>query len=79
MRRKITISLSKDLLAKIDRQIRKRSSRSAFIEGVLHSHFQELIRRRIDERDLRLINAAADYLNKEVEDLQQYQAPLEFD
>jgi metal-responsive CopG/Arc/MetJ family transcriptional regulator len=79
MKKKISITLSGSLLARIDRHIGKRCSRSAFIEAALRRHFRELTRRRINERDIKLINAAADYLNNEAEDIQQYQAPLEFD
>jgi metal-responsive CopG/Arc/MetJ family transcriptional regulator len=76
MKRKITITLSADLLAKIDQHIRKRGSRSAFIEGVLRDYFRDSGRQLIQERDRKRINAAADYLNKEMEDILRYQAPL---
>ena len=79
MKKKISITLSASLLARIDRHIGKRRSRSELIEDVLQSYFRELTRRRINERDVKLIHAAADWLNKEAEDLQHYQAPIEFD
>jgi metal-responsive CopG/Arc/MetJ family transcriptional regulator len=42
MKKKISISLSRDLRAAIDRLIAGQGSRSAFIEKVLSDHFKEL-------------------------------------
>jgi len=76
MKRKVTITLSADLLAKIDRHIRKWCSRSVFIEKMLHDYFRDSKRQLMQERDGKRIDAAADYLNKETEDILRYQAPL---
>jgi metal-responsive CopG/Arc/MetJ family transcriptional regulator len=77
MKRKISITLSADLLTKIDRHIRKRCSRSAFIEKVLREYFRDSERRSIQARDRKLIDANADRLNEETEDILRYQAPLD--
>lgn len=77
MKEKTSITLSSDLLAEVDQQIGPKSSRSAFIESVLREYFKEMARRAIHARDLELINAHADSLNREAEDLLPYQAPFD--
>ena len=76
MKEKTSITLSSDLLAKMDRQIGTKTSRSAFIEQVLRAWFEAQYRRRIHDHDLVRINAAADQLKREVEDVLDYQTPL---
>jgi hypothetical protein len=61
---------------KIDQQISPESSRSAFIEKVLSDHFRDLERQAIHQRDFELINANADRLNREAEDVLRYQADI---
>lgn len=74
MKEKTSITLSSDLLTKIDRAIGTKLSRSAFIELVLRQHFVARNRARLHARDVELINAAADRLNAEAEDVLNYQA-----
>jgi metal-responsive CopG/Arc/MetJ family transcriptional regulator len=74
MKEKTSITLSKDVLAGIDRLAGKKHSRSAFIEAVLMQYLRRQERARIEARDLELINKAADDLNAEVEDVLRYQA-----
>jgi metal-responsive CopG/Arc/MetJ family transcriptional regulator len=74
MKEKTSITLSSDLLAKIDHLAGSKLSRSAFIESVLRNYFRERARRKIHARDLERINAAADRLNAEAEDVLTYQA-----
>ena len=76
MKKKISITLSADLRLKIDQQISPESSRSAFIEKVLSDHFRDLERQAIHQRDFELINANADRLNREAEDVLRYQADI---
>lgn len=76
MKKRISISLSSEVLDEIDRQIGASGSRSAFIEKVLIDHFQKLAREEIGQRDLILINANADQLNAEMEDVLRYQADI---
>lgn len=73
MKEKTSITLSSDILAKVDCVAGSRLSRSAFIEGVLRIYFRERGRRKIHARDLERINAAADRLNSEAEDVLTYQ------
>ncbi len=77
MKTKTSITLSSDLLAEIDRSTGTKASRSAFIEEVLRAYLKEKARRAIHARDLELINANADYLNREMEDVLKYQAPFD--
>jgi metal-responsive CopG/Arc/MetJ family transcriptional regulator len=78
MKEKTSITLSSDLLADVDRSASAAKSRSAFIEGVLRDYFKEKVRQAIHQRDLELINANADYLNREAMDVLRYQAPIDY-
>jgi metal-responsive CopG/Arc/MetJ family transcriptional regulator len=77
MKEKTSITLSSDVLAQVDRNAGSKASRSAFIESVLREYFKAKVREAINARDLKLINANADYLNREMEDVLKYQAPLD--
>jgi len=74
MKRKTSITLSSDVLAKIDRLAGVKLSRSAVIEHILRLHFRQRSRREIHARDLKRINAAAAHLNSDAEDVLTYQA-----
>ena len=79
MKAKTSITLSVPLLDQIDKMIGEGASRSAFIEKVLRDHLGEAERQAINQRDLELINANADYLNREATDVLKYQDALYFD
>jgi len=74
MKEKASITLSKEVLASIDRMAGSKQSRSAFIEAVLAQYLRRRKRAEIEARDLELLNRAADELNPEVEDVLRYQA-----
>ena len=74
MKEKTSITLSKDVLAGVDRLAGSKHSRSAFIEHVLRKYLRERARNAAHARDLALINAAADRLNAEALDVLTYQA-----
>ena len=74
MKAKTSITLSSDVLERIDRAIGSEKSRSAFIEQVLLEYFRQNSRRLTHARDLERINAAADRLNQEALDVLEYQA-----
>lgn len=65
-----------DLLLKIDRLIGPDGSRPGFIEKVLSDHLRETERQAVHQRDFELINANADILNREAEDVLRYQADI---
>jgi metal-responsive CopG/Arc/MetJ family transcriptional regulator len=73
MKEKISITLSRDVLVKIDRLAGSKFSRSAFIEDVLRHYLVERSRQEVHARDLQKINAAADELNAEAADVLDYQ------
>jgi metal-responsive CopG/Arc/MetJ family transcriptional regulator len=75
---KTSITISMQLLVEIDKLIGERASRSAYIEKVLSDHLRDEALNAIHQRDLELINANADYLNREMEDVLRYRAPIEF-
>ena len=75
MKEKTSITLSKEVLAGIDRIAGSKQTRSAFIEAVLAQYLRKQARAQIEARDLELINKAANELNAEVEDILRYQDP----
>jgi metal-responsive CopG/Arc/MetJ family transcriptional regulator len=77
MKEKTSITLSPDILAKVDRVARSKLSRSAVIEQALRDYFEERDRQAVQARDLERINAAADRLNSEASEILEYQAPEE--
>jgi len=79
MKQKTSITLSSDILAQVDRSAGSKASRSAFIENVLREYFRTRVREAIGARDLELINAHADYLAREARELDEYQAPIEWE
>ena len=44
----------------------------------MREYFHRQVREALNARDAELINANADYLNREMEDVLRYQAPIEF-
>ncbi len=78
MKKKISITLSSDVLADVDREAASGESRSAVIEELLRGYFKRKVREALNARDLVLINAHIDYLSREAEDVLRYQAPIDF-
>jgi metal-responsive CopG/Arc/MetJ family transcriptional regulator len=74
MKQKTSITLSSDILARVDDLAGSNLSRSALIEQVLRNYFRERTRRKVQARDLERINAAADRLNLEAADVLEYQS-----
>jgi len=77
MKEKTSITLSRDILNRVDRLAGSKQSRSAFIERVLRRYLYELTRAEVQARDLKLLNQAADRLNEEAADVLDYQAPID--
>ena len=76
MKAKISITLSQEVLHRVDRMAGSKHSRSAFIEAVLVRYLREHARAQRDARDLVLINRNAEELNREMLDALEYQASL---
>lgn len=74
MKEKTSITLSKDVLARIDRMAGSKYSRSAFIEAVLTDYLRRKARAKADAREIELLNKAADELAPELEDVLRHQA-----
>jgi metal-responsive CopG/Arc/MetJ family transcriptional regulator len=74
MKEKTSITLSKDVLLDVDRLAGSKHSRSAFIERVLRRYLRERARAALQARDLERINKAAERLNREAEEVLDYQA-----
>jgi metal-responsive CopG/Arc/MetJ family transcriptional regulator len=72
---KISITLSREVLADIDRIAGSLQSRSALIEAILLEHLRDRARAQRDARDIEIINRHAEKLNREAEDVLEYQAP----
>ena len=77
MKEKTSITLSRDVLAGIDRVAGSKRSRSAVIEHALRRFLSDHARARIEARDLEQLNRAADKLNAEVDDVLEYQVSEE--
>jgi len=75
MKEKTSITLSREVLARVDRLAGSRYSRSAFIEGVLRKYLFERTHAAVQARDLQRINDAAERLNAEAADVIEYQVP----
>ncbi|OLB88027.1 MAG: hypothetical protein DMG86_18955 [Acidobacteria bacterium] len=74
MKDKTSITLSREVLAGIDRLAGSRQSRSAFIEAVLRRFLRSRARAEIEARDLERINQASERLNAEAAEILDYQA-----
>jgi hypothetical protein len=69
-----SISISKSVLAEVDRLAGTEKPRSAFLENVLRRYLSERMREALNVRDLAQINRAATKLHSEAEDVLEYQA-----
>lgn len=74
MKEKTSITLSQEVLREIDLLAGSKYSRSALIERVLRGFLRDRTRAEIEARDVERINAAADRLNAEAEDVLDYQS-----
>ena len=76
MKVKTSITLSEDILEQLDTAAESKESRSQVIERLLSQSFSDRAHREKDLRDLELIYANADELNKEAEDVLSFQVEL---
>ena len=75
-RRKTTVTLPEELLQEVDEMSKEYRSRSEFIEIVLRGFVAQRKREERDARDLAIINANADRLNAEAEDVLSFVGEL---
>ena len=76
MKAKTSVTLSDTLLADIDRHAGKGANRSEFVETAVRSYILALARKRLNQRDLAIINRRAARLNRAAKDVLDYQIPL---
>jgi metal-responsive CopG/Arc/MetJ family transcriptional regulator len=74
MKEKTSISLSRDVLTRIDRLAGTKYSRSELIERVLRRYLRDKARNELHMRDLERINSAASRLNAEAADVLDFQS-----
>ena len=73
MKRKISITLSEDILNAIDKRSGDAKNRSDFIETAVRAYIAQLIRAEQNAKDLAIINRHADRLNIEAADVLAFQ------
>ena len=76
MKTKTSITLSEELLEKIDRIVKGHSNRSVFIEQAVRHYIISKERERRNKADLEILNKHADTLNMEARDAISYQVEL---
>jgi len=73
MKIKTSITLSDDLLTKIDRNLGNFKNRSNFIENAAKNYLSQISRSENDRRDREIIDRKATAMNKEAEDVLDFQ------
>lgn len=76
MKVKTSITLSKDIVEKIDSLSKSYGNRSALIEKAVRDFIASQEKLDRDQTDLKLINRQADTLNSEAADVLSYQVDL---
>ncbi|MFH0795042.1 MAG: ribbon-helix-helix domain-containing protein [bacterium] len=76
MKVKTSVTLSKELIKAIDRYSKPNGSRSEFIEAAVSNVIKQMIRAQQNAHDVEIINRHAESLNREAEDVLEYQVPL---
>ena len=76
MKIKTSITLEKDVINAIDRQVDEYGSRSEFLEVAARRLLARLAKDAKDQRDLAIINRRSTALNREAEDVLDYQVAL---
>ena len=76
MKVKTSITLERDVISAIDRQVDEYGSRSEFLEVAARRLLARLAKQEKDRRDLDIINRRAITLNREAEDVLEYQGTL---
>jgi metal-responsive CopG/Arc/MetJ family transcriptional regulator len=73
MKVKTSITLSRDLLQRVDELAEQYGTRSALIEHAVQAFLAAAARRSRDARDVEILNRRARALNAEAEDVLTYQ------
>jgi metal-responsive CopG/Arc/MetJ family transcriptional regulator len=73
MKKKTSITLSDDLLVKIDKNLGNFKNRSNFLENAAKNYLEQLSRSESDRRDRKIIDRKAAAMNKEAEAVLDFQ------
>ena len=73
MKVRTSITLPKDLLVKVDALAGKKHKRSEIVESALRDYVAKENGKKLNRRDIKIINANADKLNEEALDTLEYQ------
>lgn len=73
MKVRTSVTLPKDLLIKVDALAGKKHGRSAIVESALRDYVAKENGKKLNRRDIEIINANADKLNEEALDTLEYQ------
>ena len=76
MKIKTSITLSEEVLLKIDQISGESRNRSAFIEIAIRDFLKKRAKKIRDDRDLEILNKNSKRLNREAEDVLSYQVEL---
>ena len=68
------MTLPEELLAEVDALAVKRNGRSAVVESALVAYVAKEKPKRLNRRDIRLINENAETINRQVEETLEFQA-----
>lgn len=77
MRIKTSVTIDEAVLRAIDKATSRHRSRSRVIEDAAREFLARRARTARESRDLDILNAAADELNREMEDVLAFQADVE--
>ena len=73
MKVKTSITLSPDTIVAVDRIAGRQATRSRIIEQAIVEYVERHRRRTREAHDLEILNRSADELNREMEDILEYQ------
>jgi metal-responsive CopG/Arc/MetJ family transcriptional regulator len=76
MRVKTSVTLSEEIVRALDRAAGKGSNRSRLIEEAVRDYLARPGRAAREARDLEILNRSADTLNREAQDVLEYQADV---
>lgn len=73
MRVRTSVTLPKELLIKVD-ALAGKNKRSEFVETALRDYVEKETGKKLNRRDIEIINKNADLINKQVKETLEFQA-----
>ncbi|HLA96092.1 MAG TPA: hypothetical protein VK612_10245 [Pyrinomonadaceae bacterium] len=74
MRVRTSVTLPEELLVEVDALAGKKNGRSAIVESALVAYVAKERPKKLNRRDIRIINENADLINRQVEETLEFQA-----